>query len=276
MDTQKPTHRAPLSHAEASTPSAVFFAILGESQANVRDDQRSERSRSKGAGEAAVPEYGVITQGYELAMRVATYLPVIGPRLKRQRNEQKIEEIQEAIESNGPTAVDRVEARQLEMLDSLTELFDGVKQGLESVTSRTSEIGEMIRSGHGAGGGRMAATGGALKTASSSTNASTNASTNGGPARSDTATAGVDDGLAQQVASMHAMLQTQQQQQERLTAAVAGLAAQIEVVVLGAKAKQRRSHHRSSPDMFYDTLPGGRGGSRPRRSPEERSELMEA
>ena len=83
----------------------MFFAILGESQANVRDDQRQDRNRSKGAGEASVPEYGIITQGYEFVMNLATHLPVLGPRLQRQRSEAKIEEIQEAIESNGPTAV---------------------------------------------------------------------------------------------------------------------------------------------------------------------------
>ena len=35
----------------------VFFAILGESQANLRDEQRNEA----GAADAP-PEYGVITQ----------------------------------------------------------------------------------------------------------------------------------------------------------------------------------------------------------------------
>ena len=157
------------------------------------------------------------------------------------------------------------------MLDGITDLFNGVREGLQSVTTRQDEIGELMRSGAAPGGQR-----GSISAAKAAARASGRASPTMGQGEgnacqwwADASDAGT--GLEAQVASMHAMLQTQQQQQERLTAAVAGLAAQIEVVVLGAKSKRPHSRHPRRSDV-YDS----ERRHRPRRSPEETSELMEA
>lgn len=101
---------------------SMFFAILGESQANVRDDLRAQQNESREGGQAAVPEYGIFTRASVLAGRLASRLPFAGDHVKARLTEEKVKEMKEAMEANGPTAVDRVEARQLEMLETLQEV----------------------------------------------------------------------------------------------------------------------------------------------------------
>ena len=48
---------------------SMFLAILGEAQANLRDDQRDERQRAHDLGEEIAPEYGIITEGAQVCSR---------------------------------------------------------------------------------------------------------------------------------------------------------------------------------------------------------------
>jgi len=96
---------------------SMFFAILGESQANFRDDQREKKS----AG-TAEPEYGVLTSGYEfLSDNVLLNLPVVGPKMKMRRAIRRQEAIAQA-KGVAPAAVDRIEARQLELHDKIDQM----------------------------------------------------------------------------------------------------------------------------------------------------------
>ena len=105
---------------------SMFFAILGEAQANVRDDERESRKKAKADATQPVPAYGILASAYEKARELAARMPMFGRSLKLSMREAKLEEIRQAVEDNGPTAVDRVEARQLEMLDQIKDLFAGV------------------------------------------------------------------------------------------------------------------------------------------------------
>ena len=56
---------------------SMFFAILGESQANVRDDQRA----AKQEGTQLEPEYGVFSYAWRYGLKAATYLPLVGKQV---------------------------------------------------------------------------------------------------------------------------------------------------------------------------------------------------
>ena len=98
---------------------SMFFAILGESQANLRDDQR----RAKQAG-IERPEYGVFVDGYRLMETAAMHLPGIGPKISERVEKRRLglEPVEDGKADTGPSAVDRIEARQLEMTDRLLEI----------------------------------------------------------------------------------------------------------------------------------------------------------
>ena len=215
---------------------SMFFAILGESQAHVRDDQRESKKQATDAGSSLQDEYGIFSTMHRALIHAAAKAPIIGKHLKRSMAEAKVEEIQKAIEENGPTAIDRVEARQLEMLDGIQDLFGGVKTGLEALTDRMDEMALMgSAGGGGGGGGGGSGVGGA-------------GSEEGGAA---SAGGGKGGGILKQVASMHTMIKAQQEQQEAATAAIASIAKELaalrsEASLGGSGSKSRNtngSHH---------------------------------
>ena len=53
---------------------SMFFAILGESQANLRDDQRDDRKEAEKKGEEVPPEYGVLSTIGQLGRKVIALL----------------------------------------------------------------------------------------------------------------------------------------------------------------------------------------------------------
>ena len=96
---------------------SMFFAILGEAQATLRDEQREAAREGTSA-----PEYGVFDAAYKSASQLAWRLPLIGAQLKQQQTKDAGEHADAA-----PSAMDRVEARQLELSDQLSALQDRFK-----------------------------------------------------------------------------------------------------------------------------------------------------
>jgi hypothetical protein len=100
---------------------SMFFAILGEAQATVRDEQREAKREGTSA-----PEYGVFDAAYKSASKLARRLPLIGAQLKQQQSKDAEMKSNEHADA-APSAMDRVEARQLELADQLAALRDSFK-----------------------------------------------------------------------------------------------------------------------------------------------------
>ena len=100
---------------------SMFFAILGEAQATIRDKQRETKREGTSA-----PEYGVFDAAYKSASKLARRLPLIGAQLKQQQSKDAEMKSNEHADA-APSAMDRVEARQLELADQLAALRDSFK-----------------------------------------------------------------------------------------------------------------------------------------------------
>jgi len=120
---------------------SMFFAILGESQANLRDDQRE----AKRAGEAE-PEYGIFETMYTFwREQLLKKVPVIGPKIRIAEELARAEHIKTA-QTIPPTPVDRIEARQLQLNDSVFELTHSLKSLASSVESIDRKVNSLQRS----------------------------------------------------------------------------------------------------------------------------------
>ena len=94
---------------------SMFLAILGEAQANLRDDQRVELKSKAAAGEPLPSEYGVLDSAFNLVVVGVEKVPFIGPKIKEKKKRVKEEELEKQAQSKKVTPVDRIEARQLEL-----------------------------------------------------------------------------------------------------------------------------------------------------------------
>jgi hypothetical protein len=120
---------------------SMFLAILGEAQANLRDDERTQRRNAESKGEKLPSEYGIFTKMTTLISRGLARVPVLGNNLKQikeaeeekkqaeatrvEEQEQKLDVQQEQASASSilvPLA-DRLEARQLVMGDKIEELL---------------------------------------------------------------------------------------------------------------------------------------------------------
>ena len=132
---------------------SMFFAILGESQANFRDDQRD--ARANGTLEA---EYGVISDlSVWFSDHVLLNVPGVGARMKEQRASTRRQQVL-AQRRAAPQPVDRIEARQLELhckIDrigqSLAELAKS-QQTLQAAMAGGVLEGRVPKAGRNGGG----------------------------------------------------------------------------------------------------------------------------
>ena len=62
---------------------SMFLAILGEAQANLRDDQRTQRRNFESKGQQVPSEYGIITILTTLISRGLARVPVLGKNLEK-------------------------------------------------------------------------------------------------------------------------------------------------------------------------------------------------
>jgi hypothetical protein len=100
---------------------SMFFAILGESQAGLRDEQREAKQK-----DTLLPEYGVFEGAINSASKLTHHMPILGEQLKQQQAKDAAMKAAEHADA-APTALDRIEARQLELADQLAALRDNFK-----------------------------------------------------------------------------------------------------------------------------------------------------
>lgn len=155
---------------------SMFLAILGEAQANLRDDQRTQRRNFESKGQQVPSEYGIITILTTLISRGLARVPVLGKNLEKrsvaeeekkkaeatrvEEQEQKLDVQQEQASASSilvPLA-DRLEARQLKMGDKIDELVFATRSARRSSSFRgcqpsgaASPLDEAGSPGFGAG-----------------------------------------------------------------------------------------------------------------------------
>ena len=134
---------------------SMFLAILGEAQANLRDDQRTQRRNFESKGQQVPSEYGIITILTTLISRGLARVPVLGKNLEKrsvveeekkkaeatrvEEQEQKLDVQQEQAASASSILVplaDRLEARQLKMGDKIDELVFATRSARRSSSFR--------------------------------------------------------------------------------------------------------------------------------------------
>ena len=82
---------------------SMFLAILGEAQANLRDDERSQRRNAESKGETLPSEYGIFTKMTTLISRGLARVPVLGHNLEQRKEAE--EEKKRVEECAGGAAV---------------------------------------------------------------------------------------------------------------------------------------------------------------------------
>ena len=107
---------------------SMFFAILGEAQANLRDDQRAQHQRDRGEFKEPEPEYGVLSKLYTISAGLLARAPVLGPLIRADREKAKRIALEETA-PNSATAVDRIESRQLELQEKVELLLAAMNVG---------------------------------------------------------------------------------------------------------------------------------------------------
>merc|ERR1719198_2415405 len=107
----------------------MFFAILGESQAKVREDESDKRR----AGQLE-DEYGVFTHGYRAYKEALSQVPVVGRKMKEQLG---IEEFQKKIADADDDVMEVLEAKQ----DELKAQVDTIAARVQDVLVRLDEKG---------------------------------------------------------------------------------------------------------------------------------------
>ena len=123
---------------------SMFLAILGEAQANLRDDQRVAR---KSAGGDLPSEYGVLDSAVQLVMAGAERMPVIGAQIRQKKQRLDDERRQRENAVKQVTPVDRIEARQLELQDKLDDAFAELRTGLKALGPRLDALSSPTATG---------------------------------------------------------------------------------------------------------------------------------
>jgi len=117
----------------------MFFAILGESQAAVRDEQRDAKELP--------PEFGVLTLANEVfTNQVLLRVPHVGDRI-RARREAKLQENIAAKQSTG-SDVDRIEIRQLQLSNKVGDMADALTDLSGALSAITGRLDKMSSSCH--------------------------------------------------------------------------------------------------------------------------------
>ena len=106
---------------------SMFLAILGEAQANLRDDQVAARKEAAKKGVAVPPEYGIIVTSAQYVAKAVEFLPMVGTRMKAHKTAKAEQEKQAKFaKETEASPVDRIEARQLQMCDKLEDLMSSL------------------------------------------------------------------------------------------------------------------------------------------------------
>jgi len=117
---------------------SMFFAILGESQANLREEQNTQALTQK-PGEH-VSEMGIFFELYQLWRRGMSHIPMVGKPIKERMAQEALEklELEQGKRKKKPSsASDRIELRQLVLQDEMHVL-------IEAVTKKNADLEEKM------------------------------------------------------------------------------------------------------------------------------------
>ena len=126
---------------------SMFFAILGEAQANLRDDQRMQLQKDKAEFREPEPEYGVLSKLFAVVPKVLVHMPGIGGLIKKARAEAAAE-AQSTEKEEGATPVDRIESRQLELAEKVELILQANAEGRSTraeVNARMAKTEAMVQ-----------------------------------------------------------------------------------------------------------------------------------
>jgi len=98
---------------------SMFFAILGENQANLRDEQHEAR---KAGAEPMGDGYGILAVAYSKLRHGLKKMPGAGGVANLLEQAEAMEEARQE-EKREASPLDRIEARQLELSDKVDEIF---------------------------------------------------------------------------------------------------------------------------------------------------------
>ena len=119
----------------------MFFAILGESQANLREDELKTRKQNADIGRPPETEYGVLTEAYALAGRALTATPFIRRFINNETETNDDAHSAEAPEAI--SAVDRIEARQLDLASKIDRLISDEDRLLNAAPKPSTAVPDM-------------------------------------------------------------------------------------------------------------------------------------
>ena len=69
----------------------MFLAILGEAQANLRDDQRAAKEKAQASFQDPEPEYGVLADLYRIGGNLLARAPFFGPLIRKAREKECVD-----------------------------------------------------------------------------------------------------------------------------------------------------------------------------------------
>lgn len=118
---------------------SMFFAILGEAQVNIHEDERIARQKALTAGEPVPREYGAISEAWDVLRARAGFLGFMKSADGEESNANAGSGVPE------PSPIDRMEARQLSQSDVLLDLAEGLKLCFETLGVSESTSKRLVR-----------------------------------------------------------------------------------------------------------------------------------
>ena len=110
----------------------MFLAMLGEAQANFRDDQLNARKEAARKGEQLPPEYGILHEGQRAIVKGLMRVPVLRKLVK---NPDALLEMHEkgtlmSVFEEQMEMIDRLDERLLSLNDKVEDLMAAFKASM--------------------------------------------------------------------------------------------------------------------------------------------------
>jgi len=102
----------------------MFLAMLGEAQANLRDDQLNARKVAAKKGEQLPPEYGILHEGQRAIVKGLMRVPVL---------KKLVKDPDALLEMNEKGSLMSVFEEQMEQIDRLDERLLGLNDKVEDL-----------------------------------------------------------------------------------------------------------------------------------------------
>ena len=108
----------------------MFLAMLGEAQANLRDDQRDARKEAEKKGEQLPPEYGILYEGQRAIVKGLMRVPVLKKLLKDPALEMHEKGTLMSVFEEQMEQIDRLEERMLSLDVKVEDLMAAFKASM--------------------------------------------------------------------------------------------------------------------------------------------------